>query len=137
MKQRGPGKDLRYQRVKTAFRGTTRYASIDALALKEQSRKDDVESWWYMVVEWMVGQLPWRHCRGAQKDIVRKLKMDIRERPILERVLQGAPIEYMANIILYLDTLQYNSIPDYDHIAAQLEASMQVRFFKIVTKSRI
>ncbi|PIO59155.1 hypothetical protein TELCIR_19390, partial [Teladorsagia circumcincta] len=52
-------KDLRYQRRKVAFRGTTRYASIDALEMKEQSRKDDVESWWYMVVEWMVGQLPW------------------------------------------------------------------------------
>ncbi|KAE9419294.1 hypothetical protein Angca_004458, partial [Angiostrongylus cantonensis] len=54
-------KDLRYQREKVAFRGTTRYASVSALEMKEQSRKDDIESWWYMVLEWMIGKLPWRH----------------------------------------------------------------------------
>ena len=32
----------------------------------------------------------------------------------------------MANIIMYIDTLEYNSIPDYDHIAAHLEAAMSV-----------
>ncbi|RCN45499.1 hypothetical protein ANCCAN_08499, partial [Ancylostoma caninum] len=66
-------KDLRYQRVKAAFRGTTRYASVGALGL----------------------------------------------------VLEGGPVEYMSNIILYIDTLEYSSIPDYDHIAAQLQASME------------
>ncbi|VDL79997.1 unnamed protein product [Nippostrongylus brasiliensis] len=53
-------KDLRYQREKVAFRGTTRYASVNTLELKEQSRRDDVESWWYMVLEWMIGELPWK-----------------------------------------------------------------------------
>ncbi|KIH51188.1 hypothetical protein ANCDUO_18728 [Ancylostoma duodenale] len=56
-------KDLRYMREKAAFRGTTRYASIGALEMKDQCRKDDVEAWWYMVLEWMIGQLPWKHCR--------------------------------------------------------------------------
>ncbi|VDO55682.1 unnamed protein product [Haemonchus placei] len=62
-------KDLRYMREKAAFRGTTRYASISALEMvkayfkKDQCRRDDVEAWWYMVLEWMTGQLPWRHCR--------------------------------------------------------------------------
>ncbi|EPB73809.1 hypothetical protein ANCCEY_07099 [Ancylostoma ceylanicum] len=122
---RSLGKDLRYQRVKAAFRGTTRYASISALELKDQSRKDDVESWWYMVLEWMVGHLPWRHCRGGQRDIVRFLKLELRKRPLLEKILEGGPVEYMSNIILYIDTLEYASIPDYDHIAAQLQASME------------
>ncbi|KAK6022472.1 hypothetical protein OSTOST_11829, partial [Ostertagia ostertagi] len=90
-------------REKAAFRGTTRYASIGALEMKDQCRKDDVEAWWYMVLEWMIGQLPWKHCR----------------------VLKHTPKEYMANIILYIDTLEYNSIPDYDHIAANLEAAME------------
>ncbi|VDM65716.1 unnamed protein product [Strongylus vulgaris] len=140
------GKDLRYQRAKAAFRGTTRYASIAALELvsppkvfmygspprhlawgfqKDQSRKDDVESWWYMVVEWTIGHLPWHHCKGGERESVRKQKLQLRERSNLERVLKNAPVEYMSNIILYIDTLSYASIPDYDHIAAQLEASME------------
>ncbi|VDN26556.1 unnamed protein product [Cylicostephanus goldi] len=57
---RAEGKDLRLEREKAAFRGTPRYASITALSMKEQSRKDDIESWWYMIVELMVGQLPWQ-----------------------------------------------------------------------------
>ncbi|VDP59520.1 unnamed protein product, partial [Heligmosomoides polygyrus] len=56
-------KDLRYMREKAAFRGTTRYASISALEMKDQCRKDDIEAWWYMILEWMIGQLPWKHCR--------------------------------------------------------------------------
>ncbi|CAJ0595736.1 unnamed protein product [Cylicocyclus nassatus] len=122
---RSSGKDLRYQRVRAAFRGTARYASIAALNQKEQSRKDDVESWWYMVVEWTTGYLPWRHCKGVEKDAVINQKIQIRERANLEKILEYGPVEYMLSIILYIDTLNYASIPDYDHIAAQLEAASE------------
>lgn len=57
------GKDLRLPRISAPFRGTTRYASIAALKHAEQSRKDDVESWLYVVVEWTAGSLPWRKLR--------------------------------------------------------------------------
>ncbi|KJH43516.1 hypothetical protein DICVIV_10473 [Dictyocaulus viviparus] len=118
-------KDLRYRRERVAFRGTTRYASISALEMKEQSRKDDVESWWYMVVEWMTGELPWRHLRGSEREEVKKYKKDLREPGNLMTVLRNTPQTYMARIILYIDTLEYVSIPDYNHIAAQLHASMK------------
>ncbi|VDN19117.1 unnamed protein product [Gongylonema pulchrum] len=41
------------------FRGTTRYAALAPLRGIEQSRKDDLESWFYMIVEWTRGSLPW------------------------------------------------------------------------------
>ncbi|KAK6034231.1 hypothetical protein COOONC_28262, partial [Cooperia oncophora] len=128
-------------REKAAFRGTTRYASIGALEMvsenlslcwqviemffkviemlvkKDQCRKDDVEAWWYMVLEWMIGQLPWKHCRGADRAEVKMFKQQLRLESNLKKVLKHTPKEYMANIILYIDTLEYNSIPDYDHIA--------------------
>ncbi|RCN43727.1 hypothetical protein ANCCAN_10291 [Ancylostoma caninum] len=147
-KYRTDEKDLRYMREKAAFRGTTRYASIGALEMvsfnqnslnylekidvflkKDQCRKDDVEAWWYMVLEWMIGQLPWKHCRGADRAEVKMYKQQLRLEQNLRKVLKHTPEEYMANIILYIDTLEYNSIPDYDHIAAHLEAAMQVFFF--------
>ncbi|EPB72761.1 hypothetical protein ANCCEY_08155 [Ancylostoma ceylanicum] len=171
-KYRTDDKDLRYMREKAAFRGTTRYASIGALDMvsfnynsfdyldteiflkKDQCRKDDVEAWWYMVLEWMIGQLPWKHCRvsspyftlEALKNLTISIEMHRasiqgadraenllrKERRFttmtlhyLFKVLKHTPEEYMANIILYIDTLEYNSIPDYDHIAAHLEAAMQ------------
>uniref|UniRef100_A0A0K0DL96 Universal stress protein n=1 Tax=Angiostrongylus cantonensis TaxID=6313 RepID=A0A0K0DL96_ANGCA len=42
--------------------------------------------------------------------------------------LKNTPEEYMTNIILYIDTLQYNSIPDYDHIATQLETAAKAYY---------
>ncbi|KAK5982769.1 Serine/threonine-protein kinase [Trichostrongylus colubriformis] len=123
-KYRTDDKDLRYQRIRVPFRGTTRYASIRALDSREQSRKDDVESWWYMVLEWMTGDLPWHKCRGKEREKVMQWKKDLREEKKLEGVLKGTPREFMARIIFYIDTLEYESIPDYDYIAALLEASM-------------
>ncbi|CAJ0595818.1 unnamed protein product [Cylicocyclus nassatus] len=123
-KYRTEEKDLRYMREKAAFRGTTRYASIGALEMKDQCRKDDVEAWWYMVLEWMIGQLPWKHCRGTDRAEVKLYKQQLRIPTNLKKVLKHTPEEYMANILYYIDTLEYNSIPDYDHIAAHLEAAM-------------
>ncbi|VDO25069.1 unnamed protein product [Haemonchus placei] len=102
-------KDLRLERAQAAFRGTPRYASITALSMKEQSRKDDLESWWYMMVEFMVGRLPWA---------------DLAD----QKLLKATPEEYMTNIILYIDTLQYNSIPDYDYVAANLATSVKAYY---------
>ncbi|XGW24030.1 hypothetical protein V3C99_005885, partial [Haemonchus contortus] len=124
-KYRTENNDLRHEREKVPFRGTTRYASISALELKEQSRKDDVESWWYMVLEWMIGELPWQKIKSKDHDTVRQRKMELREEKNLKKVLEGTPEEYMTRIILYIDTLEYASVPDYDHIAALLEAAME------------
>ncbi|GMT24940.1 hypothetical protein PFISCL1PPCAC_16237, partial [Pristionchus fissidentatus] len=44
---------------KAPFRGTQRYASCGALLGEEQSRKDDIESWFYMTVEFTMGYVPW------------------------------------------------------------------------------
>ncbi|VDO19114.1 unnamed protein product [Heligmosomoides polygyrus] len=59
-----------------------------------------------MVVEFMIGQLPWQDMK----------------------FLKDTPEEYMTNIILYIDTLHYNSIPDYDHIAAHLAAAVKAYY---------
>jgi tau tubulin kinase len=68
-------KDLRLPRSTAPFRGTTRYAPIAALKQLEQSRKDDVEAWLYMVVEWTAGSLPWRKLKGSDKNEVLKCKL--------------------------------------------------------------
>ncbi|RCN43724.1 hypothetical protein ANCCAN_10288 [Ancylostoma caninum] len=127
-KFRAEGKDLRLEREQAAFRGTPRYASITALSMKEQSRKDDLESWWYMIVELMVGRLPWQDLEPNQLEEMKHMKKQVRLKQNLKIFLKNTPQEYMTNIIQYIDTLQYNSIPDYDHIAAQLAAAVKAHY---------
>ncbi|VDL68884.1 unnamed protein product [Nippostrongylus brasiliensis] len=93
-------KDLRYMREKAAFRGTTRYASIGALEMKEQSRRDDVEAWWYMILEWMIGQLPWKHCRvRCLKKILAESKRDALFRVRIEQKLKCTNNNFVSSQI--------------------------------------
>ncbi|XP_026303622.1 tau-tubulin kinase 2 isoform X2 [Piliocolobus tephrosceles] len=52
--------DVRPPRAVAGFRGTVRYASINAHRNREMGRHDDLWSLFYMLVEFVVGQLPWR-----------------------------------------------------------------------------
>ncbi|VDM55892.1 unnamed protein product [Angiostrongylus costaricensis] len=92
------GKDLRLQRQQAPFRGVPRYASIAALSMTSQ-------------LEEMI-----------------HMKKMVRQKQNLKKFLKNTPEEYMANIILYIDALQYNSIPDYDHIATQLETAAKAYY---------
>uniref|UniRef100_A0A3Q2TSW4 Tau tubulin kinase 2b n=1 Tax=Fundulus heteroclitus TaxID=8078 RepID=A0A3Q2TSW4_FUNHE len=53
-------RDIKPPRPVAGFRGTVRYASVNAHKNKEMGRHDDLWSLFYMLVEFMVGQLPWR-----------------------------------------------------------------------------
>ncbi|ETN84702.1 hypothetical protein NECAME_06732 [Necator americanus] len=48
-------------RARAGFRGTVKYAPLACHVHREQCRKDDIESWMYMLVEITCGRLPWRN----------------------------------------------------------------------------
>ncbi|EYB95499.1 hypothetical protein Y032_0159g3297 [Ancylostoma ceylanicum] len=73
-------KDVRVPREVAPFRGTTRYAPIAAMKQIEQSRKDDLEGWMYMVVEWTSGGLPWRKYKADNREEVLKMKEEVRDK---------------------------------------------------------
>ncbi|XP_072404825.1 tau-tubulin kinase 1-like [Chiloscyllium punctatum] len=52
--------EVRPPRAVAGFRGTVRYASVNAHKNREMGRHDDLWSLFYMLVEFAVGQLPWR-----------------------------------------------------------------------------
>ena len=60
---------VRSARSFAGFRGTARYASMAAHDNKELARRDDLWSFFYMMVEFVAGQLPWR--RAKEKAAVR------------------------------------------------------------------
>lgn len=52
--------EVRPPRDSTGFRGTARYASINSHLSKDLGRRDDIWSIFYMLIEFVQGQLPWR-----------------------------------------------------------------------------
>lgn len=75
---------MRRARCRAPFRGTYRYASLDAMKYREQAPKDDVESWLYLLVEWTSGKLPWRRLEMVNLKTLFS-KMDYKSRWIARR----------------------------------------------------
>lgn len=101
-------------RENTQFRGTTRYASLAAHRAEELSPKDDLESWFYVVVELMIGELPWGSLRQDEKDAVKALKEKARTDEGLVQMLTYCPRVEFRQLLKYLDGLDYYSQPDYN-----------------------
>ncbi|KAI6196125.1 hypothetical protein M3Y94_01072000 [Aphelenchoides besseyi] len=118
-------KDLRKPREVAPFRGTTRYAPLAALKQQEQSRKDDIEAWLYMVVEWTAGQLPWKKLKGPDKQEVCKWKEAVRTDQ-LNDFLVLCPKREFKRIMDYVDSLKYLSIPDYDFVYYCIQKACEV-----------
>ncbi|CAB3404797.1 unnamed protein product [Caenorhabditis bovis] len=124
------GVDLRTPRVTCAFRGTTRYAALAAHEMMEQSRKDDIESWWYMVSEMLVFDIPWKQCKGTDREAVLIAKRKLREdENALKNMFKYGCYEQMAAILQYVDSLAYNSIPDYDYVYNQISVASKINGF--------
>uniref|UniRef100_A0A1A9WQD8 Protein kinase domain-containing protein n=1 Tax=Glossina brevipalpis TaxID=37001 RepID=A0A1A9WQD8_9MUSC len=68
--------EVRCPRAAAGFRGTVRYASINAHRNREMGRHDDLWSLFYMLVEFVNGQLPWRKIKDKEQVGLTKEKYD-------------------------------------------------------------
>ncbi|CAI5448876.1 unnamed protein product [Caenorhabditis angaria] len=121
------GVDLRSPRTTCAFRGTTRYAALAAHDMREQSRKDDIESWWYMFAEGIVSDLPWKTFKGTDRDGVKAEKKKLRDdKNAMKNLFTNfGCYDQMSAILTYLDSLSYQNIPDYDYVYNQIISAAQ------------
>ncbi|KAK7907668.1 hypothetical protein WMY93_016280 [Mugilogobius chulae] len=102
--------EVRPPRPVAGFRGTVRYASINAHKNKEMGRHDDLWSLFYMLVEFMVGQLPWRKIKD--KEQVGNLKETYDHRLMLKHL----PSEF-STFLDHISTLDYFTKPDYQVVS--------------------
>ncbi|XP_051579069.1 tau-tubulin kinase 2 [Myxocyprinus asiaticus] len=110
--------EVRPPRPVAGFRGTVRYASVNAHKNKEMGRHDDLWSLFYMLVEFMVGQLPWRKIKD--KEQVGKLKETYDHRLMLKHL----PPDF--NVFLdHISNLDYFTKPDYQLLRTVFENSMR------------
>ncbi|XP_038219792.1 uncharacterized protein LOC119838057 [Zerene cesonia] len=105
---------VRPPRAAAGFRGTVRYASINAHKNKEMGRHDDLWSLFYMLVEFVNGQLPWRKIKDKEQVGLMKEKYDHR------LLLKHLPSE-LRQFLEHVQALEYADAPDYALLGALLE----------------
>ncbi|XP_059376741.1 tau-tubulin kinase 2 isoform X2 [Carassius carassius] len=110
--------EVRPPRPVAGFRGTVRYASVNAHKNKEMGRHDDLWSLFYMLVEFLVGQLPWRKIKD--KEQVGKLKETYDHRLMLKHL----PPEF-SFFLEHISNLDYFTKPDYQLLRTVFENSMR------------
>lgn len=92
--------------------GTARYASINAMNCREQSRRDDLESLGYIFVYFLKGRLPWQGLPAPDKDAKFAKIKEVKTNTSLEYLCRGIPDEFQ----LYLEStrdLGFTDEPDY------------------------
>ena len=93
--------------------GSYSYASINAHNYLELSRRDDLESLFYMLVYFALGSLDWQQLPIEQSEHIKALKMKITKNPQVSPKL----IEY----INYVRELEFEEQPDYEYLIHLLD----------------
>ncbi|CAH8662461.1 unnamed protein product [Dicrocoelium dendriticum] len=104
--------------------GTARYASINAHAGIEQSRRDDIESLGYVFMYFLRGHLPWQGLKAHTK----KQKYErIYEKKLTtspEQLCKGYAVEF-EKYLHYARALKFDSAPDYPFLRGMFRRLFQ------------
>uniref|UniRef100_A0A915BIS7 non-specific serine/threonine protein kinase n=1 Tax=Parascaris univalens TaxID=6257 RepID=A0A915BIS7_PARUN len=117
-------KAIRIPRRQVKFIGTIRFASRNCHLGKEQSRRDDLESWLYMLLEFtQYAILPWS--RTINREIVLREKQKLFSGKFIKHVADlPSPIH---RIIYYIDDLTFQGTPDYEYIGMALKRAAALK----------
>lgn len=110
--------DVRPPRTVAGFRGTVRYASVNAHRNREMGRHDDLWSLFYMLVEFVVGQLPWRKIKDKEQ------VGSIKERYEHRLMLKHLPPEFSI-FLDHISSLDYFTKPDYQLLTSVFDNSIK------------
>lgn len=117
------GVSFKYQQVEYAencgFVGTCNYCSVNTHRGVQQSRRDDLESFCYVLAYFFTGGLPWASGKSDQE--VQKIKETVKGKDLYGNVKE------LIDIYKYVKLLQFSDEPDYEYIREQLE-SLESRF---------
>ncbi|CAI4223812.1 unnamed protein product [Auanema sp. JU1783] len=107
-------------RSSAALLGTFQYTSLASHEHKDQGRKDDLESWFYMAVELFKGPLPWSSINGHKDhQLIANWKKSIRNEKRNE-FLRNIPAQF-NQILNIIDEASFYDRPNYNKIQNLLQ----------------
>ena len=96
------------------FAGTKRFASVNSIKGNQQSRKDDLISIAYVLINFLKGSLPW----DVGKDD--KQKLSIKTSTKIQDLCKGLPQE-IFEFLWCIDTLKFDEVPKYKLLKEYLQ----------------
>ena len=106
---------LRYSEY-SGINGNLLFCSANANIGIEQSRRDDIESWFYIILFFIKGSLPWEiQAKNESTVAVKNLKINTS----IETLCEKTPVGFQA-IFSYIKMLKYNEKPNYDYLKGVL-----------------
>ncbi|CAD5234136.1 unnamed protein product [Bursaphelenchus xylophilus] len=109
---------VKLRKSQITWRGTNRYCAIGHHKKQIPSPKDDLESWFYSLMELCMGELPWQHFGKHQKAETCRMKEVVRTSK-RERFLGSAPFEF-DQIMGLIDKMTRDGVVEYHKIYAAL-----------------
>ncbi|TKR67660.1 hypothetical protein L596_023777 [Steinernema carpocapsae] len=119
--------ELLKRRPQGGWRGTGRYCSLANHNKKDQCRRDDVESWFYVACEVMRGRLPWAHISRYERDALMEAKKKVRGKG-RDRFFRKLP-GYLSKVLPMIDSWEFVTKPEYEAIYAFIDAEMKEQKF--------
>ncbi|KAI0367373.1 kinase-like protein [Pilatotrama ljubarskyi] len=106
--------------------GTPRYASAAAHRRHEVSRRDDLESLLYVLLEFYHGSLPWRGILAPDWQTKLKRTAEMKSGDVLLGLLAQSPPEFSA-FYTHCFKLLYGQAPDYDFLRRLFSTRMRMQ----------
>lgn len=99
--------------------GTSKYASLKVHKGIEYSRRDDIESMIYTLIEVYKGFLPWTYCICKNKTDTYKIMEMIKDKCNMERFC-GPEAIILVELLDYIRTVEFDEEPNYEWIKTKL-----------------
>jgi serine/threonine protein kinase len=100
------------------FIGTPRYASVNALKGMTVSRRDDLISWLYCVIDLMTGNLPW----SGKTDL--RVLQKMKEKTSVKKLCKGCP-HVLGDVADIIFGLGFDEKPPYEQIKNKIDSAMK------------
>lgn len=107
------------------FVGTYQYGSLHAHLGYKLSRRDDLESLGYTLIQFLLGTLPWQNIHGPSNEksnSMYRMKAKLLQGPLFDLCPghDGCPWEF-KEYFRYVLSLNYDEQPDYDYLRSLFE----------------
>ncbi|KAI7849762.1 kinase-like domain-containing protein [Circinella umbellata] len=123
---RNPATNKPYSQSKRRIKnktGTARYASLNVHRGKTHSRRDDIESLGYLLLELTLGSLPWTGIQARNSKAGWDRMKELKEETVLSDLCTGLPRGFLQ-FIEYARGLRFSDQPDYDYLRQLMRDSL-------------